>query len=98
MHKRTYNEVTKYEWDLDKAGRNREKHGVSFADAIGVLEDELALTIIDPKSLSEPRFITTGRDLLGRHLVVVFAWRGSRVRLISARPATPRERRQYEEG
>jgi len=87
-----------FEWDLEKARRNRGKHGVAFADAVTVLEDELALTIRDSLSGSEERFITVGSDLLGRVLVVVYTWRESRARLISARQATRRERRQYTEG
>jgi uncharacterized DUF497 family protein len=86
------------EWDPDKARRNREEHGVAFPDAAGVLEDELAVTVRDPFSKSEERFITLGTDPLGRLLVVVYTWRGEQIRLISARSATGRERRQYEEG
>ena len=71
-------------------------HGVHFADAMSALEDELALTIRDPYSTDEERWITVGVDALGRPLVVVYTWRGERVRLISARLATPNERRQYE--
>ncbi len=87
-----------YEWDPAKARQNLRKHGVDFADAVTVLEDEAALTIRDPFSEQEQRWITLGMDALGRLLVVVYTWRGDRIRLISARPATPRERRQYEEG
>ena len=87
----------RYEWDPDKARQNRKKHGIAFPDAVGALEDELALTISDPYSESEERFITVGRDPLGRIIVVVYTWRGESLRLISARKATPRECRQYEE-
>jgi len=55
------------------------------------------LTVRDPFSQWEERWITLGMDALGRLPVVVYTWRGDRIRLISARPATPRERRQYEE-
>ena len=98
MYDRTYTRVRRYEWDPDKARRNLERHGVDFADAVGVLEDELALTLKDPVSGGEDRYVTVGVDPLQRLLVVVYAWRGERIRLISARRATPRERRQYEEG
>jgi len=87
-----------HEWDSEKARWNLEKHEVDFADAVSVLEDELALTIRDPGSRAEERFITVGMDPLGRVLVVVYTWRGERLRLISARKATSRERRNYEEG
>jgi uncharacterized DUF497 family protein len=87
-----------FEWDPAKARTNLRKHGIDFADAVSALEDESALTIEDPFSESEPRWITLGLDALGRVLVVVYTWRGDSVRLISARPATAGERRQYEEG
>ena len=61
------------------------------------LGDDLAVTIPDD-SPDERRFVTVGMDALDRVLVVVYAWRGDRMRLISARRATPRERRVYEEG
>jgi hypothetical protein len=67
-----------------------------FADAATVLHDDYAITIPD-EGLDEERLVTTGMDALGRVLVVVYTWREGRVRLISARSATPRERRQYEE-
>jgi len=86
-----------YEWDLGKGRRNFEKHGVDFADAALALDDAMALTIRDPDSDSEERFITLGADPFGRLLAVAFTWREERVRIISARQATRRERRSYEE-
>jgi uncharacterized DUF497 family protein len=83
------------EWDPRKAVSNLRKHGIDFADAATVLHDPWALTIQDD-SLMEERFVTIGMDALGRVLVVVHAWRGESVRLISARKATRSERRQYE--
>ena len=85
------------EWDVRKAASNLQTHGIDFADAATVLYDELAVTIADEER-DEERFVTIGMDALGRLLVVVFTWRGDRMRLISARRATPRERRQYEGG
>jgi len=85
-------------WDAVKARANFHKHGVHFADAVSALEDDLALTLRDPNSEDEERWITLGKDALGRLLVVIYTWRGDRARLISARLATPRERQQYEEG
>ena len=86
-----------FRWDPPKAVANLRKHGVDFADAGTVLHDEQAITIPDESSDQEDRFATLGMDALGRVLVVVYTWRGDRPRLISARTATPRERRQYEE-
>jgi uncharacterized DUF497 family protein len=83
------------EWDGRKAAANRKKHGVDFADAITALHDEMALTI-KGEGTDEERFITTGTDALGRVLVLVYTWRDDRLRVISARKATARERRQYE--
>ena len=85
------------EWDPGKARLNVRKHGISFADAVASLEDEGALTMRDPFSDDEERWVAMGRDVLGRVLVIVYTWRGESVRLISARKATARERRRYED-
>ena len=85
-----------YQWDRDKARVNLKKHGVDFADAVGVFEDPLALTIDDPDSPEEPRWITLGTDFLGRLLMVVYTYRGAAIRLISARKTTKKERDCYE--
>ncbi len=86
-----------YEWDPAKARANYVRHGVRFAEAAAVLEDEFALTMRDLFSEEEERWITLGRNEAGRLLVVIYTWRGDSVRLISARDATAREKRQYEE-
>lgn len=86
--------VDEFEWDGTKAASNRRKHGVDFADAVLVLFDERAVTISEQHK-DEERFVTVGADALGRVLVVVYCWRGKTVRLISARKATERERREY---
>lgn len=88
--------VMDYEWNPRKAATNYQKHGVRFADAATVLSDPFALTLADA-SAEEERFIVLGMDAGGHLLVVVYTWRGAdRIRLISARPATRSERRQYE--
>ena len=84
-----------YQWNPAKAASNREKHGVDF-DAVGVFEDEWALTIKEEYIAGEQRFVTMGMDFLGRVLVVVYTYRDDDIRLISARTATNRERREYE--
>jgi len=89
-----YNREVAFEWDGGKAVSNLKKHGIDFVDATTVFYDELAITIPDV-DLGEKRFVTLGMDALGRVLVVVYAWRESNIRLISARKATARERRQY---
>jgi uncharacterized DUF497 family protein len=85
------------EWDEGKAEANRRKHGIDFMDAAQVLHDDLSITIRDI-SVSEPRVVTIGMDATQRVLVVVATWRGNNMRLISARRATRRERRIYQEG
>jgi hypothetical protein len=87
-----------YEWDPAKAESNLEKHGVDFADAAVALEDPHALTISDEYRQEEERFITMRADPSGRTLVVVYTWRSEKIRIISARQATPKERRDYEGG
>ena len=84
-----------YEWDSEKEKANCAKHGVHFADAVGALEDERALTEPD-ESTSEERFRTLGMDFLGRIIVVAYTYRGENIRLISAREAKPRQRASYE--
>lgn len=83
------------EWDEGKAAANLRKHGVDFADAVTVLEDEAALTMPDDHP-DEDRWVTLGMDAVGRVLVVVYTWRDDEPRLISARKATRTERRQHE--
>jgi uncharacterized protein len=88
-----------FEWDEDKARKNLKKHGVSFKEASTVFADPLALTIPDPvHSEDEDRYITLGESYRRRLLVVVSTERGDRIRIISARVATRRERKDYEEG
>ena len=84
------------EWDPAKAHSNFSKHGVRFADAVSALEDQLALTMRDPSSEDEERWITLGMDAEGKLLVVIYTWRGKNLRVISARRASRRERQQYE--
>ena len=85
-----------FQWDRNKAKSNYKKHGVRFADAVGVFEDENAITISDEHE-REDRFVTIGMDFLSRILVVVYTFRDIVIRIISARKATARERKMYEE-
>ena len=96
MHRNAYTSFVSYQWDPGKARANRAKHGVSFADAVGVFEDPRAVTIDDPHP-DEDRYVTIGVDFLGRVLVVSWTWRDEEVRLISARRARRKESRDYEE-
>src|ERR1039458_6733 len=86
-----------FEWDAAKAASNLDKHGVSFAEAMIVFGDPLEATIPDPDhSSDECRLLSMGRSEAGRVLVVAYTEREGRIRLISAREATPAERRRYE--
>jgi len=85
-----------FKYDPAKAAANLKKHKVSFADAEGALEDPLAITIGDPDSHGEERFITIGMGNAGELSVVVYTERNDGYRLISARRPTRKERRQYE--
>lgn len=86
-------------WDPEKAHSNARKHGVTFMEAASVFRDVLSITIRDPvHSTEEDRYITIGRSDRGRTLVVVHSDLGETIRVISARRATRRERREYEQG
>ena len=89
---------TGFEWDPEKADLNWLKHGVSFSEAIAVLDDERAITIGDSESdPGEERYVSIGIGAIGRVLVVIYTYRRKNIRIISARPAERREREQYEE-
>ncbi len=88
-----------FEWDRDKSKRNLKKHGVSFEEASTIFADPLARTIHDPlHSEQEERYVSVGESRRQRILVVVFTERGDNIRIISARVATRRERKDREEG
>ena len=88
-----------FEWDEKKAKTNATKHGVGFEEAATVFADPLSLTIPDPAhSQTEERFIILGKSHTGKLLVVCHTERGDNLRIISARRANRRERKNYEEG
>ena len=85
-----------FEWDASKAAQNERKHGVAFREAVIVFSDPRA---IDAPDLVEPsRFVIIGMSRVARVLFVVFAERGDRIRIISARRANAAQRKKYEEG
>ena len=91
---------TRFEWDVQKARQNQLKHGVTFEEAMSTFLDEFALFVADPDhSSDEDRFILMGMSDTGRLLVVCHTYRSDDdvVRMISARRASSRERRNYEE-
>jgi uncharacterized DUF497 family protein len=88
-----------FEWDPDKERSNLERHGVNFSEAATVCGDPLERTISDPDhSIGELRFLNIGHSARNRMLVVSYTERGDRIRIISARTASPKERRPYESG
>ncbi len=85
-------------WDPAKAAANLKKHHVDFREAATVFEDLLSTTFPDADhSTSERRFLLIGVSAHGQVLVVSYTEQAATVRIISARPATRRERRFYEE-
>ena len=88
-----------FEWNDEKATENLTKHRVSFSEASTIFGDPLSRTIPDPlHSGDEERFVTLGESALQHLMVVVHTYRGEVIRIISARMATTRERRNYERG
>jgi uncharacterized protein len=86
-----------FEWDADKAAANLRKHGVGFAEAATVFSDPLLAVEIDAEhSAGELRYRAIGESSARRLLVVTYNERGPTLRLISARRAVGRERRNHE--
>ncbi|MGH8000900.1 MAG: BrnT family toxin [Brasilonema sp.] len=88
-----------FDWDKEKERANLKKHKVSFDEASTVFNDPFYFTIDDTlHSTGEYRFIVIGYSQTQQLLFVVYTERGDNIRIISARPATSRERRIYEQG
>jgi len=89
----------RFEWEKGKAAENLARHGVSFEEAATVFRDVLSATGADPDhSFDEERFVTFGVSTDDRLLTIAHTDRDDTIRIISARPATPSERKIYEEG
>lgn len=90
--------LTQFEWDQNKAKKNLRNHNVDFDEAQTVFTDDYSVVIPAPDhSREEERWIIIGISRKNRLLLVVFTQRMNVIRLISARKATPRERKKYEE-
>jgi hypothetical protein len=85
-------------WDPNKAEINFKKHKIRFSDAEVALFDPFAMTLEEHLVATERRFVTVGSDAVGRIIAIVYSYRADTIRLISARKATPTERKQYEKG
>ena len=87
-----------FEWDDKKAKSNLIKHKISFEEACTAFGDELSITIEDPlHSDYENRLILIGKSIANKTLVVVHLEQGNLIRIISARKATKKEQKFYEE-
>ena len=85
-----------FEWDERKRQTNIKKHGIDFADVTGLFYDEESIIIADPEHYDEERYIALGMDAISQVVVVVHVYRDiDVVRIISARKADPKERRQF---
>jgi uncharacterized DUF497 family protein len=89
-----------FEWDRTKAEQNLRKHGVAFEDAVDLFDDPRHLTQEGKIVGGELRFKTTGHADASALLTIIHVLRkttdGPVMRIISARPASRRERRSYE--
>ncbi|MDQ3697665.1 MAG: BrnT family toxin [Gemmatimonadota bacterium] len=87
-----------FTWDPAKESANRRKHRVAFTEAVTTFADPLSVTIPDPDhSADERRYLLIGLSSRRRLLVVAHVERDDQIRIISSRPATRRERHDYEE-
>ena len=86
-----------FEWNTDKAEKNKRKHGISFQEALTVFQDILSLTYPDmDHSIDEERYLIIGLSSFGNVLVISHTFRNDNIRVISARKATTKERLFYE--
>jgi uncharacterized DUF497 family protein len=96
---RLYTSLVRFEWDPRKAVANLRDHGISFAEAVTVLEDAFALTREDPDAAEERRFVTLGLSDEANMLVVVYVYREPDIiRVLSAWRANKPQRERYEKG
>ncbi len=87
-----------FEWDEDKAIRNRRKHHVSFEETATAFEDPLLVTFPDPEhSETEERYLSIGISSKGKFLIISHTPRNNKIRIIGARKATIAEQKLYEE-
>ena len=88
-----------FEWDEAKARENLKKHKVGFDEGKTIFNDPFLLTFPDIDTAgAEERYVNIGLSIRDRVLVLIHTERQGRIRIISCRKASPRERRHYEEG
>lgn len=89
--------MLEFEWDINKAQKNLQKHNVAFNEAATIFSNGLSITIYDPDhSEVEDRYLTIGISTSGRFLIVSHMDRHGKIRIISARELNKKERREYE--
>jgi len=90
--------MIEFEWNPAKAKANLRKHHIGFNEAATVFHDPLGITIFDPDhSEEEDRYITIGISEAGRFLMIAHTDRGNRIRIISARELSRKEREDHED-
>lgn len=88
-----------FEWNKEKARINHKKPGVSFEEATTVWDDYFVIDLYDAEhSIDENRFLIVGESVQNRLLIVSYIEKGAKIRVISARELTPKEKRDYEHG
>jgi len=88
-----------FEWDKEKAALNLKKHGVDFEEVATVWDDYFVVDLYDEDhSIEENRFLIIGESVQNRLLIVSYAEKSGKIRIISARELTPKEKREYEHG
>lgn len=88
-----------FEWNKEKAEMNFKKHGVNFEEATTVWDDYFVIDLYDSDhSIEENRFLIAGESVQNRLLIVSYTEKTGKIRIISARELTPKERREYEHG
>ncbi|HEX8249224.1 MAG TPA: BrnT family toxin [Pyrinomonadaceae bacterium] len=88
-----------FEWDKDKAALNFNKHGVGFEEATTIWDDYFVVDLYDADhSIEENRFLIVGESVQNRLLIVSYSEKSGKIRIISARELTPKEKRDYEHG
>lgn len=83
------------EFHARKGASNYAKHGVTFEEAVAALYDPRAISIEDPDSRGEHRWVSVGMNENGQLITVVYTYRGDHIRIISARKSTRRESKNY---
>ncbi len=88
---------SEFEWDKNKAAKNTRKHRVSFDEAKSVFDDPGFITVVDEEhSIDEERYISIGLSENGRLLILAHTDNEGRIRIISARKASKKEEKFYE--